>query len=284
MSRALLEKLIFLNADIAGVVTQQDPGMNADYANLLPLCRAYSIPFIFADQCSEDEVIQWVAKIGPQMIFCFGWSYLLKKELLAIPPQGVLGFHPACLPRNRGRHPLIWALALGLKQTCSTFFFMDQGTDNGDLISQEIVPILYEDNAVTLYQKVKETALHQVETFFPQLLNKTVHRRPQELSQASYWRKRSPADGLIDFRMSSTAVYNLVRALARPYPGAHVNFQGKQVKIWQVREIDCTQEGVEPGKVLSSGYRGVDVKCYSRAVRILEHEFEQIPEPGGYIL
>ena len=88
------------------------------------------------------------------MIFCFGWSSLLKERVLNIPPMGVIGYHPAKLPENRGRHPLIWAIALGLENSASTFFFMDKGADSGDILSQVDFNISYQDDAQSVYQKV----------------------------------------------------------------------------------------------------------------------------------
>ena len=65
--------------------------------------------------------------------------------------MGVLGYHPTKLPANRGRHPLIWSLVLGLKQSASTFFFLDQDADSGDIISQKDFEILNTDDALALY-------------------------------------------------------------------------------------------------------------------------------------
>ena len=81
-----------------------------------------------------------------------------------------MGYHPASLPENRGRHPIIWALALGLKKSASTFFFMEEGADDGDILSQKEFEILYEDDAKSLYEKVTDMALNQIEDFLPKFL------------------------------------------------------------------------------------------------------------------
>ena len=94
-----------------------------------------------------------------------GLSKLINRELLEIPKLGVVGYHPTLLPKNRGRHPLIWALVLGLTQTGSTFFFMDEGADSGPIISQEKVKITKKDTANTLYKKIEITASKQLKIF-----------------------------------------------------------------------------------------------------------------------
>ena len=89
----------------------------------------------------------------------------IKKNILNLTPMGVLGFHPTKLPQNRGRHPLIWALALGLKKV-PQHFFMDEGADSGDILSQKDFDISHNDDAKTLYDKVVEIALEQIAQFF----------------------------------------------------------------------------------------------------------------------
>ena len=194
------------------------------------------------------------------------------KEILSIPKIGTVGFHPAELPKNRGRHPLIWALFLGLKQTASTFFWIDEGVDSGDILSQKIVPIYYEDDANSLYERITDVALEQIEEFTSELERGIIKRIPQDKSKANYWRKRSAIDGIIDFRMSSRAVYNLVRALTRPYPGAEIFYKGKPYKVWKVKEVKVDLPNIEPGKVLKKEGKQILVKCYDNAVLLLEHE------------
>jgi len=167
-----LEKLIELDAGIVGVCTKEKSSFNTDYADLTKVCKANQIPYKYVDNINSEDSVEWIKKLNPDIIFCFGWSSLIKKELLELPKMGIVGYHPANLPKNRGRHPLIWALALGLKKSASTFFFMKEGVDNGDILSQKDYEILYEDDARTLYEKVTNLALKQIEEFLPKLENR----------------------------------------------------------------------------------------------------------------
>jgi len=171
---------------------------NADYSDLTNVCKKKNIPYKYVDDINSKDNIEWIKKLNPDIIFCFGWSYLIKKELLKLPKMGIVGYHPANLPKNRGRHPLIWALALGLKKSASTFFFMKEGVDDGDILSQEEFEILYEDDAKTLYEKVTNLALKQIEEFLPKLENKTYKTKKQNEALANVWRKRDKKDGEID--------------------------------------------------------------------------------------
>lgn len=278
-----LEKLIFLNSEIVGVCTKKSSAFNSDYVSLMPICELNNIPYLFVDDINSKEAITWIKTLAPDIIFCFGWSSLIKKELLTLAPMGVVGYHPAALPKNRGRHPLIWALALGLKESASTFFFMDEGADNGDILSQKEFSILYEDDAKSIYVKVINIALVQIEEFLPKLIDKSYIRKKQDNNLANVWRKRGKKDGVIDFRMNSNALYNLVRALTKPYVGAHIEYNGKNICVWKVEEIKYDKHNIESGKVIESGNGTIVVKTYDSAIKILEHEFETLPKIGEYL-
>lgn len=282
-SYRILEKLIKLNAEIVGVCTKDESNFNNDFTDLIPLCKKNKIPYKFVDDINSKENIEWIKNLKPDIIFCFGWSSLIKKELLNFPKMGILGYHPASLPQNRGRHPLIWALALGLKKSASTFFFMDDGVDCGDILSQKDFEILNEDDAKSLYNKVSKIALNQIEEFLPKLQNNSFQRLKQNHSIANSWRKRGKKDGKIDFRMTSNAIYNLVRALTKPYIGAHIEYNGQDITVWKVEEIAFNKNNIEFGKVLENDGKSIIVKTYDKAIKIIEHEFKELPKVGEYL-
>lgn len=282
-SKKALQRLIEINAQVVGVCTKEKSNFNSDFADLTPICKEKKIPFKFVSDINSQENIEWIQSLNPDIIFCFGWSSLIKGKLLALAPMGVIGYHPAALPQNRGRHPLIWALVLGLKQSASTFFFMDEGADSGDIISQKNFEILETDDAQTLYEKVIDTALIQIKEFVPLLENKTYQKIKQNHKIANTWRKRCKADGKIDFRMSSKAIYNLVRALTKPYVGAHLEYKGKDIIVWKVKIVKNTEKNIESGKVLESDQNTFIVKTYDGAIKIVEHEFFELPNVGDYL-
>jgi len=278
-----LDKLVTMNANIVGVCTKEVSAFNSDFADLTPLCEENNIPYRYVEDINSQENITWVKNLEPDVIFCFGWSSLIKKSLLDLPPMGIVGYHPAKLPQNRGRHPLIWALVLGLESSASTFFFMGEGADDGDILSQQDFSIFYEDDAQSLYQKVIDIAVSQIEVFVPELQSNTYKRIIQDHGNANLWRKRGKKDGLIDFRMSSRAIYNLVRGLTKPYVGAHVEYKNKDISIWKIEEVKYGLANIEPGKVVESNSNLITVKTSDGAVRILQHDFEELPKVGEYL-
>lgn len=278
-----LERLIDIDADVVGVCTKQTSAFNSDFADLKPVCELNSIPYLYVEDINSQKNLEWIKELAPDIIFCFGWSSLIKKELLGLPPMGIIGYHPARLPQNRGRHPLIWALVLGLETSASTFFFMGEGADDGDILSQVDFSILYEDDAQSLYDKVVDIALRQIEAFVPDLQNDDHQKTSQDHEMANVWRKRGQRDGLIDFRMSSRAIYDLVRGLTRPYVGAHIEYHDQDISIWKVEEVEHTQTNIEPGKVLESNNDSIVVKTNDNAVKIIQHDFRSLPKVGEYL-
>jgi len=283
-SKAALSKLIKLKAEVVGVLAPVKSDFNSDFCDLSSIAKSAQIPFKAVKNINDQENILWLQNVSPDIIFCFGFSQLLKSELLHSAPMGVVGFHPALLPFNRGRHPIVWALALGLKTTGSTFFFMDEGADSGKILSQQKIKILYADTARTLYNRIVKTAMVQIEGFLPKLQNGSYRCPAQRHSLANYWRKRGPEDGKIDFRMSSRWIYNLVRALARPYVGAHVRFSSADVKVWAAKEVPFKHANIECGKVIRSGRAGILVKCADGAILLTKHEFAHAPKTGEYLI
>lgn len=121
-SELFLRSLLEYGAEVAGVITKQESKINADFVDLSEICKEYKIDFLYVKNVNDDSAKDYMRSKKVDLILCLGWSQLLDSEVLSIPRLGSIGFHPAALPHNRGRHPIIWALALGLEKTASTFF------------------------------------------------------------------------------------------------------------------------------------------------------------------
>jgi len=288
-SCALLGKVLTLpDAEVVGVVTRESSGFNADFCSLKSLADQANIPCFLDAGNRQDEMATWITALSPDVIYCFGWPYLLRNKILTLPALGVIGYHPTALPKNRGRHPIIWTLALGLTETASSFFFMDDGADSGDVLSQKKLEVREEDDAGSLYGQLKEIALNQVEEFTPLLATGNYPRIPQDHARANYWRKRSKSDGKIDWRMPAHGIYNLVRALTKPYVGAHVEIAGLEIKVWCCEALNEAYpqeliENLEPGRVLAANPEGLDIRCGQGVVRLTKHEFQTLPQVGAYL-
>lgn len=271
-SYRLLKILLEHKVNIAGVLTKRESNFNSDFVDLVPLCKCYNIDWIQIENINDDESKEFILKKRAEVGLCLGWSQLVKSDVIDMFSFGIIGFHPAKLPYNRGRHPLIWALMLGLEETASTFFMIDKTADTGDIISQELVDIAYEDDAASLYDKVMQKAEIQICEIVDDIENKKLIKTKQVVG-GNEWRKRGKMDGVIDWRMSTRAIYNLVRSLTRPYIGASFLYNEKEYKVWKVEEIfNDTYRNIEPGKVLELTDDYVDIKAYNGVIRLLEFE------------
>ena len=236
-SKELLSSIINLpEIKIVGIATKKLSKFNSDHYDISKVGNEYNVPFKYIDDINESKTENWIKSLSPDIIFCFGWPSLLKKNILSIPNLGVVGYHPSELPLNKGRHPIIWALVLGLKKTGSTFFLMNEGADTGDIISQRKLNIKKSDDAESLYTKLVEISKRQLNEIIHDLKNDSLVITPQ-IKTGNFWRKRSKKDGLIDWRMSSENIYNLIRGLTRPYVGAHFEFNGKEIKVWKSKYV-----------------------------------------------
>jgi methionyl-tRNA formyltransferase len=284
LSEIILDQLIKIDGlDVAGIVTRSTSTFNSDFKSMESIAQRHDIPCYIADKNDQTAIAAFLKLINPEVIFCVGWSYLLKKEIINSAPVGVIGYHPALLPRNRGRHPIIWALALGLHETGSTFFIMDKEADSGDIVDQKVVPISDDDDALSLYKKLESVATTQIQNITKNLLDGNLSRRSQNHSEATHWRKRGEVDGQIDWRMSNQAIHNLVRALTRPYVGAHLNFRKQPIKVWQTSVPLGDIQDIEPGKVLAVEDSKITVKCGDGFIDLLVHDFSELPDVGEYL-
>ncbi len=284
MSHMLLAHLIDLpQVDIVGVVTRRRSPVNSDFRDLAELAAKTNARWLYADDDGEQALIGFLRDCRADVVFCFGWSKLLPREAIEIAPLGAIGFHPAALPANRGRHPLIWALTLGLSETASKFFLMEEGADSGPILSQESVAIEQSDYAADLYAKISEAACRQLAKLASELADGRVVLRTQDPAQASSWRKRGAADGRIDWRMPAYGIYNLVRGLSHPYVGAHCETGHGDVKVWRAEIGPTAPCNIEPGKVVGVDRSEIIVKCGDGTVRVIQHEFPELPRRGCYL-
>lgn len=285
-SLVLLNELLVNGFNVVGIVTKKNSDFNSDFRDLLPICKIYNIDIHYTKTGNDKDTYRFIKDRDPDLIYCFGWSHILSKDILEIPNLASVGFHPAKLPMNKGRHPLIWALVLGLKSTASTFFIMEEIVDNGYIISQVEIDIRFEDDAQSLYDKVLSVAKKQVLDITDGFIKNNIKYLNTELMKDNVWRKRKKDDGKIDFRMSAESIYNLIRGLTKPYVGAHFEYNGKEYKVWKsnvIYDLDKVYENIEPGKIIEV-YSDTSflVKTGENLIKIIESD-EIILNEGEYI-
>ncbi|WP_342473025.1 formyltransferase family protein [Metasolibacillus sp. FSL H7-0170] len=270
------------HAEIIGVVTKTKSNYNADHCSLHHFCEENQIDWL--DYRDNEQLLEWVKVKEPDIIYCFGWSYLLPNEIYQLPMLGAVGYHPTLLPQNRGRHPIIWTIALGLRETGSSFFYLTDVPDAGDILSQRRLVLDEFEDANTLYEKLLFIGKEQVIDLTNSLIDRTLIPISQDESKATYWRKRGKHDGRIDWRMSSNAIRNLVNALTRPYIGAHFEYEGKDIIVWKVEQLNAPYiQNIEPGKIIEANSDSFIIRSGDKLIKVLDFEGEFVPKEGIYL-
>ena len=279
----MLEELIRLRVNIVGVCAKKESKFNADFFDIGEISLKNNIPTIYSSEINSKKVYHWIKNKKPDVIFCLGWSRLIKKSLLRLNSVGIIGFHPTALPMNRGRHPIIWTLALGLKKTATTFFFMNEKADAGDIISQREIDVSKAENAQSLYAKIILNASIQIKEIVKRLNKNKLVRIKQNYKKATSWRKRYTEDGKIDWRMSAENISNLVKALSKPYLGAHFFFNGKKIILLKLLLVKVKNKNIEPGKIIFYLKFKPVVKCGDNAICMLKTYPKIKVKVGNYL-
>lgn len=174
------------------------------------------------------------------------------------------------------------------KKSGITLFWLDAGVDSGPIWAQEEFEIDIEDDAASVYRKVKDLSVKMLKKNIPNIERGIILKKEQDHTKATYWRKRERKDGEIDWRMSSKRIYDLVRSLTRPYPGAESLYRGKATKIWKVALTNAFRESdllinMEPGKIISLSDQTILVKTGNGLIDVIEHELDPLPVKGEYL-
>ena len=218
------------------VVTHRDhPGETLWFQRVADTADELGLPWIYGDDPHSPELAAAVAQAQPDLIFSFYYRAMIPAALLGLAPAGAYNMHGSLLPQFRGRAPTNWAVLMGATQTGATLHEMTAKPDAGFIVDQSAVPILPDDTARQVFDKVTVAAEQVLWRSLPALLAGRAPRLPNELSQGSYFGGRKPEDGRIDWTQPARQVYNLVRAVAPPYPGAFTEIGGQRLIVARAR-------------------------------------------------
>jgi methionyl-tRNA formyltransferase len=248
---ALVEQCRLYGDEIAAVVTHaDDPRENIWFASVAKLAFANYLPVYQPDNPNAPAFVAAMQSLQPDILFSCYYRHMLKQPLLDLPRLGALNLHGSLLPRYRGRVPVNWVLVNGETETGVTLHYMDAKADRGDIVAQTPISITMADTAATLFARMTAAAGQLFRESYPLLRNGQAPRYPQDHDQASYFGGRKPADGRIDWRQPATAIYNLMRAVTHPYPGAFTTLGGKKLFIWDGRALAAPESDPHlPGQV-----------------------------------
>jgi methionyl-tRNA formyltransferase len=215
--------------------------------------REKAIPVFTPENVNTPEWIDRVVALRPDLILSVYYRNMITSKILAVPPLGAFNLHGSLLPKYRGRAPINWAVLHGEPRIGMTLHRMVKSADAGAIVDQEGVDIGPRDTAEQAFRKVLPCARRVLARQIDPLLAGTARETPQDESQATYFGGRKPEDGRITWAQTSVQIFNLIRAVTDPYPGAFTDVDGARLMVWWAEPDSVAARGRHgaPGEVLS---------------------------------
>lgn len=255
---------------VVAVYTHQDnPKETIWFKSVATLAAQYAIPVFTPENPNDPAVIAEIKILQPDLIFSFYYRHMLPQEILQLPRLGAFNMHGSLLPKYRGRVPINWAIIYGEQQCGATLHHMVKRADAGDIVDQEPVTIDPEETAQQVFLKVIQAAKQVLQRQIDNMLQGIAPRRSQDETQATYFSGRRPEDGRVQWQQSAEQIFNLIRAVTHPYPGAFTEIDGKRLLIWWAKPI--ASGGNTPGEILS--HDPFIIATGNNALQLLEWEW-----------
>jgi len=279
MGYGCIEALLKMGVPIAALFTHEDDSREEIWwRSCADLARRRGVP-VYTPERLDEPWLERVTGMRPAIIYSFYYRNLLPQALLRAASLGAYNLHGSLLPAYRGRAPVNWMIANGEGEAGATLHHMVARADAGDIVAQRAVAITDDDTALTLYRKIVPVAAAIVGACHPLIVAGTAPRRAQNLAEGGYFGRRGPEDGRIDWAWPARRVFNLVRAVTHPYPGAFGAAGGRKLYIWRSRICNESGSYGAPGTIIGKAREGgVEVAAGEGSLALLRVQFEGEPE------
>ena len=262
-----LRALVRAGANVVGVVTQPNDDPHKFWLrSVADVAGQFALPVVTTDNVDDnaDDIRNW----RPDLIVLCGYSRIVGAGVLGIPTCGTVNLHAGKLPDYRGGSPLNWAIINGETSITCTIHYATERVDAGAILAEYEVSVSPDDTIADVRQKTFDA--------FPTMLVEVVHGiETGTVARASFnpdagtcYVSRRPQDGRIDWHhMTARQVYDFVRALTRPYPGAFTHYRGDKWQVWSTSPVRTTVKHT-PGRICFASAGGMLVMARDRCVRI----------------
>jgi methionyl-tRNA formyltransferase len=249
-----LSLLIERGDNVVALITHEDnPDEKIWFKTPAMAARSNGIPIHTPEKAGTPEWVERIAAMRPDLILSVYYRNMIGTRILGLAPLGAFNMHGSLLPKYRGRAPINWAVLHGEPRIGMTLHRMVQAPDAGAIVDQDGVDIGPKDTAEQAFRKVLPCARRVLARQMDSLLAGTATETPQDDSQATYFGGRGPGDGRIDWTQTSRQVFNLIRAVTDPYPGAFTDVGPARLMVWWAEEGPPAAHGRSgrPGEILS---------------------------------
>lgn len=270
-----LQALYDAGYDVELVITQQDKkrgrGKKLQFTPVKEKALELNIEVYQPENVNAEESIKKIKSINPDFIIVAAYGQILKEDILNAPKYKCLNVHASLLPKYRGAAPINWAIINGEKETGVTIMEMEKGLDTGDMIIWESIPILEEDDAITMYDKLSNIGGKLIIEAIDKILKDNLVGIKQDHSKSTYASMFSKDMGLIDWTKSASEISNLIRGL-KPWPSAFTKYLDEIVKIHDSKVIN-EKSNKEPGTILKVTSEGIFVSTGTNILLVKELQF-----------
>lgn len=271
-------RVIAGTARLVGVVAHpDDPEDGVRYESVFAEAARRKIPVIRATG-RGPEVERFLRDCAPDLIWVTDYRYLLPASVLRLPRRGVVNLHPSLLPKYRGRASINWAILRGERELGLSAHFVDEGMDTGDILAQRRYQLGQHEDVGDALNKLYPHYESITAEVLAQFAAGVVTGRSQDHTQATQYPRRKPEDGLVDWSRPALEVWNLVRAVAAPYPGAFTEIAGARLRLWKAAAIRPFAPGGAPlaGEIVSGvlGEPGLQVACADAVLELADYAVE----------
>ncbi len=278
IGRLGLEALLRHGYDVRGLVSHPDDAReDVWWPSVAALARERGVPILLRDDPKEPGLVEALAGWAPDVLFSFYFRHMLPQAVLDAAPRGGYNLHGSLLPRYRGRAPANWVLVNGERETGVTLHRMTRKPDDGAIVDQERVAIGELDTAFTLFGKLERAARRVLDRALPALRDGVARETAQDPALASYFGGRKPEDGRIDWTRPAAKIYDLVRAVTHPYPGAFTTLGGQHLLVWWARPL-AAPAGAAPGTIVAVDGDGIVVAAGEGSLRLITLQRQGSPE------
>ena len=245
---------------------------NRKSSEILDFCNSKNIP-CFSGNPRNESTTDFVSNIQrPDILLSVNYLFIIEEDLINFPKDYAINIHGSLLPRYRGRTPHVWSIINGENKTGITAHLITKKCDEGDILKQIEIPIKKEDTGGSILKQYNEIYPRIINEIFYDYVNDALTFTKQDETKATYFPKRTPEDGLIDFNWQRERIGNWVRAMCPPeYPGAFYFYKGEKIIVRKAEFSDLGfGEYVVNGTVLYEGSDYKIVKVANGCIKLLE--------------
>lgn len=273
--------LLFRRGDnVAALFTHEDnPGEKIWFKTPAVAARERAVPIFTPEKIGTPEWIGRIADLKPDLILSAYYRNMIGMKILGLAPLGAFNMHGSLLPKYRGRAPINWAVLHGESRIGMTLHRMVKAPDAGAIVDQEGVEIGPRDTAEQAFRKVLPCAPKILSRQIEALLAGSAKEVAQDEAQASYFSGRKPEDGRIDWAQTSIQIFNLIRAVTDPYPGAFADIGPSRLMVWWAEPDSpaARSRRGRPGEILSAA--PLVVATGDGALELTKIEWRGVPPP-----